>query len=366
MTEKMRAVSHPGVYIKDAIDELGISQSEFAYRTGLSIKNVSTLVNGESNITFEVAIKLAGFFHNSVEGWINLQTKYNLYCNEETKQQQYKEDWLIAKEFDRGFVSNCINVQIDAKNKEATIDKLRSCFNVVTLSNLKSPDMFAFCRTSVIKDINDKTIIMRNAWISLAEQEAREMACSEFNKELIISNAQYLRSLTLKGPEAIGKELKLFLAKCGIKLVILPFLPGSNLSGVTKWIANENCVMVAVNDYSKDADRIWFSIFHELGHAIKNHKRHMTISYSKNNILDEDEDEANTFAKNILINQKDYELFLAGKDYSLGSIKRFALSQNVASFIVIGRLQKDGILDWSKYQNEKPKYEIPYYRNASC
>ena len=77
MTEKKRIVSHPGVYVKDAIEELGLSQSEFALRTGLSIKNVSTLLNGESNITFDVAVKLAAFFHNSVEGWINLQTKYN-------------------------------------------------------------------------------------------------------------------------------------------------------------------------------------------------------------------------------------------------------------------------------------------------
>lgn len=310
MTEKVRAVSHPGIYIKDAIDELGLSQSEFAYRTGLSIKNVSTLINGESNITFEVAVKLAGFFHNSVEGWINLQTKYYLYCNEEAKQEQYKEDWLIAKQFNKEFASNCLGVQIDAKDKETTIDELRKCFNVVTLQNLNSPDMYAFCRTSVIKDISDKTVIMRNAWISLAEQRAREMTCSEFNKDLIVSKIPYLRSITLKGPKAIGEELKPFLAKCGIKFIILPFLPGSNFSGVTKWIANENCVMVAVNDYSKDADRIWFSIFHEIGHAIKNHKRHMTISYNKDNIQDEDEIEANEFAKNTLINQKDYELFV--------------------------------------------------------
>ena len=76
-----RLVSHPGVYIRDAIEELGLSQSEFALRTGLSIKNVSTLINGESNITFEVAVRLANFFHNSVEGWINLQVKYNAHLN---------------------------------------------------------------------------------------------------------------------------------------------------------------------------------------------------------------------------------------------------------------------------------------------
>ena len=360
MIESRRIVSHPGIYIKDAIEELNLSQSEFAFRTGLSIKNVSTLINGESNITFDVAVKLASFFNNSVEGWINLQTKYNLYLNEENRRQEYKDDWNIAKEIDRNFASSYLDIQIDSKNKEETIDKLRRCFNVVTLQNLKHADMYAFCRTSVIKDINEKTIVLRNAWISLAEQQARSVSCSQFNKELIMNNILYLRKLTLKGANVINTELKEFLNKCGIKLIIVPFLPGSNISGVTKWINNENCVMVAVNDYGKDADKIWFSIFHEIGHAIKNHKRHLTISYSKNNIQDEDEIDANNFAKSVLVNEKDYNNFVKVGDFSKESIKRFAKEQLVADFIIVGRLQKDGLVDWSNYQSLKPKYEIHF------
>ena len=77
MRDETNRVSHPGVYIKDAIEELGLDQAEFALQSGLSTENVSTLINGESNITFDVAVKLASFFHNSVEGWINLQIRYD-------------------------------------------------------------------------------------------------------------------------------------------------------------------------------------------------------------------------------------------------------------------------------------------------
>ena len=360
MIENKRIVSHPGVYVKDAIDELGLSQSEFALRTGLSVKNVSTLITGESNITFDVAIKLAAFFHNSVEGWLNLQTKYNLYLNEQNRQKEYENDWEIAKIINKDFCSEILNVKIDTKNKEETIDVLRKCFNVVTLQNLKNPDIYAFCKTSVVKDIDENITILRNAWISVADQKAREMVCSEFNKELILENSKYLRSLTLKGPGVIGTELKEFLGKCGIKLVILPFLRGSNLSGVTKWIGNENCVMVAVNDFGKDADKIWFSIFHEIGHAIKNHKRHLTISYNKDNIQDKDEIEANEYAKNTLIDESSYQEFIKNNNITESSIKRFAKEQPVAPFIVVGRLQKDEIIGWDKFQNLKPKYTISF------
>ena len=155
MINKKRIVNHPGIYVKEAIDELGISQSEFALRSGLSIKNISTLINGESNVTFEVAVKLADFFHNSVEGWINLQTKYNLFLNQEKREKEYEEDWKIVKQFDRAFLVNFLNIKIDAKNKDIAIDELRRQFNVASLVNLKSPDMYAFCRTSVIRDLND-------------------------------------------------------------------------------------------------------------------------------------------------------------------------------------------------------------------
>ena len=88
MAESKRIVNHPGVYVKDAIESLGLSQSDFTSKTGLSIKNVSMLINGKANITLEVADKLAAFFNNSTEGWIGLQTKFNAYIGK-TKNKEF-------------------------------------------------------------------------------------------------------------------------------------------------------------------------------------------------------------------------------------------------------------------------------------
>lgn len=360
MINKNRSVPHPGVYIKDAIEELGLSQSEFAFRTGLSIKNVSTIINGESGITFDVAVKLADYFHNSVQGWINLQTKYDLWLNETNRSKEYEEDWKIAKYFDRTFVSEYLEINFDSKNKENTINQLRVRFNVGSLKNLNHPDMYAFCKTSVSKDIDEKIIILRNAWISLAEQIARNIECKQFDKEKAIRSTKELKSLTLENPSAFVPKLKDILNEAGIKIVILPFLPGSNVSGVTKWIANENCVLIAINDCGKDAARIWFSIFHELGHAIQNHKRHMTISYEKEKIMDNDEIEANDFANNSLLDKNSYNEFVRKNRFDYQNIKQFAKEQSVADFVVIGRLQNDGIIPWGRFQDKKIKYSVRF------
>ena len=358
MRDGARRVSHPGVYVKDAIEELGLNQTEFALRSGLSIKNVSTLITGESNITFDVAIKLAAFFHNSVEGWINLQTKYDVYKSEQQREKELKEEWEIAKLFDKRFAHEVLGVDIKAENKKEVILELRSSFNVGTLLALKQPDMYAFCKTSIKRDLSDNNIIMRNAWISIAEKEARKKICGQFNKDVINDNLLTLRKLTLEDPSVFQPKLDEILSKAGIKLVVLPYLSNSLVGGVTKWIANENCVMVAVNDCGKDADKIWFSIFHELGHAMKNHKRHLTISYEKNQIEDDDEAAANKFAKELLINEADYQEFVKRRIFTVEAIERFAKSQSVANFIILGRLQNDKYVPWSQYQYLKKKYMV--------
>ena len=361
MIETKRKYFHPGVLIKDAIEEMGLNQTEFALRSGLSIKNVSTLISGESNVTTEVAIKLGAFFHNSAEGWLNLQTKYDLYKNSLKIEEEFKSEWVIAKSIDKAFSEQILHIEINANNKEKNIFDLRAAFNVGTLLALKEPDMYAFCKTSTKKNLTDTNIIMRNAWISVAENEARKKTCKEFNKNVIYNNLLNLRRLTLEQPKSFQPKLEAILSKAGIKLVILPYLKGSLVGGVTKWIVNENCVMIAVNDCGKDADKIWFSIFHELGHAMKNHKRHLTISYEKDNIEDEDEIEANKFASDLLINQKDYDEFVRRGVFTDLSITRFSKDQQVADFIVVGRLQKDKFVPWNQFQYRKPKYQVLVY-----
>ena len=356
-----RKVAHPGVYIKDAIEALELNQSEFAIRTGMTIKNVSTLVNGESDITFEVATKLADFFGNSVEGWINLQIKYDMFCSEARREQEYNNDWEIVKYFSRDILENYLGIKLDKNNKKATIDALRKILNVNRLQNLKESDMYAFCKTSIVKDVDEKAIVLRNAWISIAERAARNIECAEFNKEIINANIRELRALTKLDPNEFRPKLQNILKSAGIKLVILPYFPGSNLSGVTKWISAQNCELVAINDCGKDAGKIWFTIFHEIGHAMKNHKRHLTISYEKSKIIDKEEEEANDFARNALINQSDYEKFVDSGNYkNYQGIKAFADMQNVADFIVIGRLQKDKYIGWEQFADRRPKYKVVF------
>lgn len=77
MISNVRKVSHPGKYVDDAINELNITKDDFAYSIGVSVDDINSLINRETNITNEVAEKLAKFFDSSIDFWLNLQAKYD-------------------------------------------------------------------------------------------------------------------------------------------------------------------------------------------------------------------------------------------------------------------------------------------------
>ena len=73
---------HPGVYIKETLETMEMTAREFSARTGIYERTLSTIINGNEDITFDIAYKLSLYFDNSVNYWTNLQNQYNLYTYE--------------------------------------------------------------------------------------------------------------------------------------------------------------------------------------------------------------------------------------------------------------------------------------------
>ena len=68
---------HPGYYIADFIDYMELSQNEFATRMGTTVETLSKLINGQANISNDLAKKLSVMLGTSVEVWQNLQNTYD-------------------------------------------------------------------------------------------------------------------------------------------------------------------------------------------------------------------------------------------------------------------------------------------------
>ena len=65
----------PGATIKEQLLDRGLSQKEFAVRMGMSEKHISKLINGEVQLTPDVAVRLEMVLGVPAKFWDKLESK---------------------------------------------------------------------------------------------------------------------------------------------------------------------------------------------------------------------------------------------------------------------------------------------------
>ncbi len=150
------------------------------------------------------------------------------------------------------------------------------------------------------------------------------------------------------------KELQEKLLACGIILVGLPALKNASLNGATRRFKNGS-ILLLLTDRNKRSDIFWFSLFHELGHIIHG-DFHSDIEDKE--AYRAKEDKADIFAQNLLIPVDSYREFVEKGDFSKHAIETFAQEIKIHASIVLGRLQKEKLVDYHKYSELKINYNM--------
>ena len=78
VTGERMSPMHPGEFLKEIMDELGISQYRLAKSVGVSAMQISHIVHGRRPVTAEMALRLGLFLNQSPEYWLGLQTHYDM------------------------------------------------------------------------------------------------------------------------------------------------------------------------------------------------------------------------------------------------------------------------------------------------
>lgn len=88
-----RAPIHPGeILLHEFLKELGITCYALAKGIGVPTNRITGIVNGDRAISADTALRLARFFGNSPEFWMNLQMHYDLEVANRRSGQQIKRD----------------------------------------------------------------------------------------------------------------------------------------------------------------------------------------------------------------------------------------------------------------------------------
>ncbi|RLA43753.1 MAG: addiction module antidote protein, HigA family [Gammaproteobacteria bacterium] len=70
---------HPGeILLEEFLLEYDISQNRLGREIGMSPRAINEIVHGKRSITANSALRLARYFGNSPQFWLNLQTSYDL------------------------------------------------------------------------------------------------------------------------------------------------------------------------------------------------------------------------------------------------------------------------------------------------
>ena len=69
---------HPGEFVEEILEDLGMSQAALARAIGVSPMRISHVVRGERPVTADLALRFGRAFGQSAQFWINLQSGYDL------------------------------------------------------------------------------------------------------------------------------------------------------------------------------------------------------------------------------------------------------------------------------------------------
>ena len=345
----------PGDVLLEALEERSMTQAELARRMTRPLKTINEIVKAKAAITPETAIQLERTLGISAYFWNGLETNYRAQLarrksiDELQAHLPWGDQFPIRDLAKRGFI------RANATKSEA-IEDLLKFFGVSSPRGWEQQwgQPLAHYRSSSSFETSWEAL---SAWLRWGEIKADRIECEPFDRQRWLETVTDARKLTRKQAIslAIG-ELQNMCARAGVALVLTPEFSGTHLSGAARWLTREKAI-IQLSLRHKSDDQLWFTFFHESGHLIESQGKDfidLPLDSADGNGPDEAaECAADEFARKSLIPEGEFQSFLESGDFSKSSVIAFARLINIAPGVVVGRLQRDGLIPRSRLNSLK-------------
>lgn len=349
-------IIHPGETIADVLIEREITQVELAIRTGVSPAYVSNVIAGKKDISTNFALALEYALNVPKSFWLNLQANYDAEMLELNAEQTISDKELVVRDELADVVKYLRKkgmIPIGEK-KAASVLSLRKALGMSDLSKLGEMVPAGAFRLASSKNANVNSYVL-GAWVRLCQIEGNGRRIENHYDASKVEDLIYeIKTLMLNVNADIQTELQRIMKNYGIDFSIVKHFRGAPVQGYLAQ-KNDGTFQMVLTIRGSFADIFWFSLFHEIGHLV-NGDIGKNIKFLDDGRDEEKEEKADIFARNKLIDPEAYEAFVEGKDFSIDSITKFAKSQNIMPYIVIGRLQKEKKLFYNQYSSYKLRY----------
>lgn len=344
-----------GEIIKDYLSEYDISQKELAVNIGMSEKHVSNVLSGKARLMEEFALRLEYVIKDvPASYWLNYESKYREYIAREKMHQDIKAADL--KNIKERFCFDDVFKGLDWDIQKQAVEMLK-------LLNISSFDNFyrAYDNLSAAFMEDGGGIEAIAIWLKLCEEQIdlqNNLITDDYDPQRIRDAIESFKAIALsKTIEGITVNCKKLCNRLGVYLVLYPTIKNSKVRGAIETFRGHPAIFLSGR--FKTHDNVWFAFFHELGHLLYHYdKRYEAVSMEDD--LNNMEEVANQFARDILISKPEYEEFVSdldvdNKELTEQMIRTFAMQQAVLPGVVVARLQHDRFLPYSMCNNLKNK-----------
>ena len=324
---------HPGYYLKELVDESGLTQEDFAKRLGTTPKNLSILIRGEQSLSIDVATKLSRMLGTTIAYWLNLQQAYDEKLAEIQSEEELKREREVFKLIDYKYFRDHFRLPDLPRRVDEQIKCIRKFLSISSLTVLEEENLAVNFR-SYSENLSRSNTVNANAMVQIGINQTIKMDISKYNKKKFEKAVSFALTQTMNHTGFFPAIKKAF-GEAGVALVALPNLKNSGINGATKRVDGK--IMLMVNDRRHYADTFWFTLFHEIGHILNGD---LGVSFHN-----EAEDEADHYAQMKLIPQEQYDEFVQQHGYFDESIIcQFAREIDRDPGIVLGRLLRDKLI----------------------
>ena len=344
-------VTPPGETLLETLEVIGMTQAEFAERTGRPKKTVNEIIRGKAAITPETALQFEKVLGVPASFWINREQNYQEWLAREQERSNFEQYLSWTEKFP---VKEMADLGWIEKHDEP-INKLN---DLLRFLGIASPQQWeavtndlslAFRRSPAYKA--EPEII--SAWLRKGEIEAQDIDCEPYDADAFRKALDEIKLLTNESPDVFVPRIVGLCAKAGVAVVFVHELRKLRTSGATRWL-NSNKALIQLSLLYKTDDHLWFTFFHEAGHILLHGKRDIFLEGdAETNVKEE---QANRFSSDWLIPSSEYKSFRPRGDYfSKNEIIEFSQSIGIAPGIIVGRLQHDGRMPMKNCNDLKRK-----------
>lgn len=335
------------------LEKLGWAQADLANVLGWSVQSVSELLNGRRRVDAVSAMELSSALGSDPHEWLVRQAEHDLWllshdpsvrdtCEQIDERRQIEEVLPVRDLVRRGLLPK----------KDAGAQYAAAC-DLLEVEDLTQDPPFPI----VARRSNRRVPVTRQqrAWVACARKQARDRRVRAYSPARLEALGAALSQMVL-APEDIVEVPRAY-ARVGVRLVHVEPFPGGRIDGVSTRV--DDTAVIALSGRGGRMDKVLYTLAHETAHLVLGHleQRDIFVSEADADGTDRLEAEADSLAASWLVPD------LEGLRHGLVTgqrVDQLARQMGVSDAVIVGRLQKEGLIPWNSMLNKR----IPSVKEA--